>query len=381
MHNTSFAKEKKTLNSWDNMKIVQIIYNLSSGGGERFVVDTCNELIKNSENELYLLTLNANTPSRCHYLDTLSPIVNHTDIGTSKGLSLNGAIGLYKAIKHIKPDIVHIHCSAVLIYLPALLYKKAKYVHTLHNLANKAISFKWLRGFQKLLFKRRIQPVTISNICQQSYIDFYKQDNAICITNGRARLKTTNKYKSVQNEIARYKQDKDIPVFIHVARYAEQKNQKLLFDAFTKLHNSGKEFLLVVIGSGYENSLYMHLNETGFVKILGAKQNVGDYLACADYFVLSSTWEGLPLSLLEAMSMGCVPISTPAGGVVDVIRDGENGLLCPTFETDEFSNTIAKVFDKDFAINKEQIIKDYEENYTMEVCVNKYYNVYKDLLK
>ena len=81
------------------------------------------------------------------------------------------------------------------------------------------------------------------------------------------------------------------------------------------------------------------------------------------------------------MSMGCIPISTPAGGVVDVIKDGENGLLCPTFETDDFLNTISKVFDRDFAINKEQIIKDYEENYTMEVCVSKYYNVYKDLLK
>ena len=79
--------------------------------------------------------------------------------------------------------------------------------------------------------------------------------------------------------------------------------------------------------------------------------------------------------------MGCIPISTPAGGVVDVIRDGENGLLCHTFETDDFYNTIAKVFEKDFAINKEQIIKDYEENYTMEICVNKYYNVYKELLE
>lgn len=363
------------------MKIVQIIYNLSSGGGERFVVDICNELVKGNNNEVYLLTVNATTPSRCHYLDTLSTNVTHMDIGASKGLSLKSITGVYKAIKKIKPDIVHIHCSAVLIYLPAMFYRKAKYLQTLHSLANKAISFQWLRGLQKWLFKKRIQPVTISNICQQSYIDFYKQDNAIRITNGRAKLETTEKYKSVKNEIANYKPSKDTAVFIHIARYSKEKNQKLLFDAFTKLHNSGKEFLLVVIGSGYENSPYMYLNETEYVKILGAKQNVGDYLACADYFVLSSTWEGLPLSLLEAMSMGCVPISTPAGGVVDVIRDGENGLLCPTFETDDFYNTIAKVFNNDFTINKEQIVKDYEENYTMEVCVNKYYTVYKDLLK
>lgn len=363
------------------MRILQIIYNLSQGGGERFVVDTCNELVNNNNNEVFLLTINANTPKHCHYLSTLSPQVIHTDIGASNGLSLKSITGVYKAIKQIKPDIVHIHCSPILIYLPAMFYRKAKYLQTLHTLGNKAISFQWLRGFQKWLFKKRIQPVTISNICQQSYIDFYKQDNAICITNGRARLGTTDKYKSVQDEIADYRQNKDIPVFIHVARYSKEKNQKLLFDAFTKLHNSSKEFLLIVIGAGFDNSPYMHLNDTGYVKMLGAKQNVGDYLACADYFVLSSLYEGLPLSLLEAMSMGCIPISTPAGGVVDVITDGKNGLLCPTFETEDFYNTVAKIFDNDFVINKQQIIKGYEENYTIEVCVSKYYEVYKNLLK
>lgn len=363
------------------MKIVEIIYNLCQGGGERFTVDMCNELVKNNENEVYLLTINANDEKTCHYLPTLSDKVIHKNIGAEKGLCFDSISGVYKAIKEINPDIVHIHCSAILIYIPALFYKNAKYVQTLHNLANKAISFQWLKYFQGWLFRHHVQPITISRTCQESYIDFYKQDNAICITNGRARLTTTDKLNVVKQEVMEYKQGKDIPVFIHVARYAEQKNQKLLFDTFTKLHNTGKDILLMVIGAGYENSPYIHLNETGYIKILGSKQNVGDYIACSDYFVLSSVYEGLPLSLLEAMSMGCIPISTPAGGVVDVIRDRENGLLCPTFESEDFYNTITEVFDTGFAIKKDLITKNYEENYTMEVCVNKYYEVYKKLIK
>lgn len=363
------------------MKIVQIIYNLGQGGAERFVVDTCNELVKNKENEVFLLTINANSPQLRHYIDTLSKNVIHKNIGTRKGLSLKGIIGVYNAIKEIKPEIVHIHCSPVLIYLPALFYKKAKYVHTIHNLASKAISFQWLKKFQGWLFRKHVQPITISNICQESYIDFYKQNNAIRITNGRATLEKTAEYDNIQKEIEKYKQGKNKPVFIHVARYAKQKNQELLFKTFKRIYKEGKDFLLLVIGAGFERSPYMHLNETDYVKILGAKQNVGDYLACSDYFVLSSLYEGLPLSLLEAMSMGCIPISTPAGGVNDVIRDGENGLLSPTFDTNDYYNTIKRVFDKSFTIYKEQIIKDYEKNYTMEVCVNNYYNVYKKLLK
>lgn len=363
------------------MKILQIMYSLSPGGGERFMVDMCNELVKNKADEVYLLTINANTEESRHYLPSLSKDVTYKNIGAPTGLCLKGIIGVYKAIKEIKPDIVHAHCTPVLIYLPALFYKKARYIHTMHSLAHKILSFRWLRRFQGWLFKKHILPVTISNICQESYKELYKQDNAICITNGRATLKKTKECNNVTEEIEKYKQGADIPVFIHVARYAAEKNQKLLFDTFERLQNDGKKFLLVVIGAGFENSPYMHLNNINYIKILGAKQNVGDYLACADYFVLSSSYEGLPLSLLEAMSMGCIPISTPAGGVVDVIKDGKNGLLCPTFEEKDFYNTIAKVFEKDFSINRTDIIKDYQENYTMEVCVNKYYEEYKKLLR
>lgn len=362
------------------MKILHIIYTLSQGGAERFVVDMCNELCKNPANEVYLLTINANNDKNKHYITSLSNNVNYIDTGAKKGLSFKAFVEVYKTIKKIKPDIVHIHCSPIAIYMPAIFYRKAKYVHTIHNLANKAISFQCLRKFQAWLFRKNVQPITISNICQQSYIEFYGLNNAICITNGRAKLTPTENVDSIKDEIEGYKQGKDIPVFIHVARYAEQKNQKLLFNTFERLHKEGKDFLLVVIGGNFEKSPYMHLNETNYIKILGAKQNVGDYLACADYFVLSSTWEGLPLSLLEAMSIGCIPISTPAGGVLDVIRDGKNGLVSKSFTEEDFYNTISKVFDKGFTINKQHIIKDYEENYTMEVCVNKYYNVYKELL-
>ena len=190
----------------------------------------------------------------------------------------------------------------------------------------------------------------------------------------------TSMFENVKNEIEGYKNGKDIPVFIHVGRYYPEKNQKRLFDAIEKLHNAGKEFLLVVLGINYENSPHMSLNETGYIKIIGAKNNVADYLAFSDYFLLSSNWEGLPLAMLEAMSMGCIPISTPAGGVVDVIKDGENGLLCPTFDTTDYYKTIEKVFEKDFAISKERVINDYQEKYTMEACANKYYDVYKKLI-
>ena len=363
------------------MKILQITYSLASGGAERFVVDMCNELIKNLNNEVYLLVIHdLSVPKNSHYLPELSKKVKCLNVGAKKGLCPKSVMGVYKTIKKIKPDIVHAHCDLTLLYLPSLLYKKTNYIHTLHTIAENNIVHKRLMPFQRFLYNKYVQGITISNICQKSFVDFYNLDNSSkCIVNGRAKMLPTSMLENVKAEIEGYKNGKDIPVFIHVARYYPEKNQKRLFDAIEKLHKCGKEFLLVVLGRNYENSPHMILNETDYIKIIGAKNNVADYLACADYFLLSSDWEGLPLAMLEAMSMGCIPISTPAGGVVDVIKNGENGLLCPTFDSTDYYKTIEKVFAKDFAISKERVINDYQDNYTMEVCVNKYYDVYKQM--
>lgn len=364
------------------MKILQITYSLASGGAERFVVDLSNELAKNKDNEVYLLVIrDLSIPRNKHYLPELSKEVKCLNVGTKKGLCLKSIMGVYKTIKKINPDIVHAHCDLTLLYLPSLLYKKTKYIHTLHTVAENNIVHKKLKSFQRYLYRKYVQGITISNICQKSFIDFYNlEDSSICVVNGRAKMTPTSMLENVKNEIEGYKNGKDIPVFIHVGRFYPEKNQKRMFDAIEILHKNGKEFLLIVLGINYENSPYMELNKTNYVKILGAKNNVADYLACADYFLLSSDWEGLPLAMLEAMSMGCIPISTPAGGVVDVIKDGVNGLLCPTFDTDDYHKTIEKVFEKDFSISKETVINDYQENYTMEVCANKYYDVYKKLI-
>lgn len=359
------------------MKILQIIYNLAPGGAERFVVDLCNELATKNNDEVHLLTTNDDAiPGNKHYHGSLSNKVIYHNIGAKSGFSIKSIVGVYKTIKRIKPDVVHLHSNLVLFFLPAIFCRKVKFIHTLHNIAEKTITIKYLKCIYKYLYKNKVLPITISKLCNNSYKDAFGLNNSVCITNGRAPIALTPLHNDAAAEIESYIYGRRIPIYIHVARYAEQKNQQLLLDTFERLHNEGKEFLLLVLGAGFENSPFMHLNKTDYIKILGAKQNVADYLACANYFVLSSSWEGLPISLLEAMSIGCIPISTPAGGVVDVIRDGENGYMSPSFDREDFYKTVCKSFNDTESIDKETVIKDYKDNYTIEVCASKYYDAY-----
>lgn len=360
------------------MKIIQLIYNLGSGGAERFVVDLCNRLARNPDDEVVLVMTDAiDNPKRRHYLGDLSPNVRWICLGCKSGLSVNSFRKVFLTIKREKPDIVHAHCQVLLLLFPTLFLKKPKYFHTLHTLAQKSLKINKLKCIYSFLYKRKVFPITISQTCRQSFVSLYGNENVAIIVNGREQIGHTELYDSVKQEIDLLKANEMTPVFVHVARFSSPKNQPRLFRVFERLDRDGIDFLLICIGSGYHQENVPHLSDADKVKLLGEKKNVGDYLLASDFFILSSDYEGLPLSLLEAMSVGVVPISTPAGGVVDVIRNGINGYMSERIDGESLYQTVKFALSHKGEISKEKIIQEYNDNYSMEKCAKEYYKLYK----
>jgi glycosyltransferase involved in cell wall biosynthesis len=199
----------------------------------------------------------------------------------------------------------------------------------------------------------------------------------VIITNGRTPIKQTDAIETIIDEFKRLKIHKNIPIFIHVARCNPLKNQQRLFNVFERLQNESYEFLLLCIGRGYERYT-SKFKDNKQIKILGEKNNVGDFLALSDYFVLSSDFEGLPLSLLEAMSVGVIPISTPVGGVKDVIIDGKNGYLCKEISDESLYDKIKQILEHQEGIDRISIINNFKECYSMEICAKQYYLLYNE---
>lgn len=356
------------------MKILQLAYSLSSGGGERFVVDLCNRLSENPDNHVILLITNdERVQKNIHYLGNLSPKVSFISLRCKSGLCLKAFWEVFKTIKKLKPDVVHANCNLLLLCLPSLFLRKSRYFQTLHNVAQACVQKKWLKFVYHWFYNNKIQPVTISKTCQKSYIDFYGDKKAVCITNGREPLIPTNVTPSDIECLVKER----CPIFIHVARCAEQKNQQRLFKAFDKLKSDSIKFHLIVLGSGYEKKWMPYYKTNSQIHILGERKNVADYMKFADFFVLSSDYEGLPLTLLEAMSLGVVPICTPAGGIVDVIEDGKDGYVTKTFDDEEFYHKIKFALNEKGKLNKTVIQKEYEGNFSMKVCAQKYYKLYE----
>ena len=363
------------------MKILQLSYALTSGGGERLVVDLSNQLAENPDNEVTIVISNTDEiASNVHYLPDVSNKVKFVSLKCKSGYSIKAFWRVFRYICREKPDIVHAHSNMIQLYLPALFCYKPKYIHTLHSLATYCLKFKQVRPFNRWLYKNKIQGVTISEECHQDFKKLYGFSNDILVINGRTNPTLTEKSQVVRLEIETYKNSVSTPIFIHIARCHPVKNQSLLFTAFEQMDKEGRDFVLIVLGAGYDSEWVPKYKNHPKIHILGEKKNVGDYVACADYFVLTSKLEGLPLTLLEAMSKGVVPICTPAGGIRNVIRHGENGFMSKTIEQDDYINTLRQVFETNTKIDRDAIKAEYEAKYSMEICANKYYEIYKQVL-
>lgn len=358
------------------MKIVEITHALSSGGGERLKVDLSNRLVSNPDNEVYMIvTRSLKKPGNDHYLPFLSKDIKLVGLNAPYGFSFKEFWAMLKAIAQIKPDVVHSHGALTLLVLPCLIFPKIKYFNTIHTLPSRLATNKLNKLFSKMLYKHLITPVTISTECHKDFNICYELRNDVLITNGSETLKVTTKYESVKKEIDGIRKTSETPVVIHVARAHPVKNHKRLFETFKRLDKEGFDFELVIVGTGYE-CYSEELKTCSKFHFVGEKQNVGDYMACADYFTLTSDKEGLPISLLEAMSMGVIPVCTPAGGIVDVIENRRNGFLAANVSDEDYYECVKEALSGKYPISKEQIKEEFNSKFSMETCASNYYYLF-----
>jgi glycosyltransferase involved in cell wall biosynthesis len=125
----------------------------------------------------------------------------------------------------------------------------------------------------------------------------------------------------------------DRPLWVCAARLEAQKGHDVLLTALAAHKSEGNAFIVALAGGGsMREALECRVAELGLdeeVRFLGQLDEIGPLLAAADAVLLPSLWEGLPLTLLEAMARGRPVIASAVGGVPEVVEDGISGLLVP----------------------------------------------------
>lgn len=364
------------------MKILEIIESLAPGGAQRFVVDLSNELVKDQKNKVYLCTFRNNGNNAEFYTKSLNPnIIRLKYKGNWTFYSkLKQFLFVMKIIKEVSPDVVHAHTLAfTYIILPSIIYKDIKFFYTVHNVAEKDTASGLSSFLRKKFLKKRIKAVTISSFCAKSFYKYYGFNSFVTIENGCRDIHTSNRLSSVKTEINNYRKTKSSKVFINVARISPQKNHELLIKAFNELIKKQYDAILLIIGD-YKIYYSIKNNLDKLVKndrifFLGTRNNVSDYLYCSDFFCLSSLYEGLPISLLEAGMMGCYPISTAVGGVPDVIINSSWGALSRDMKVSSYLEVLEQVYKEN--IDRTKLKKLYWSKFSMISCSEKYIKLFE----
>lgn len=235
------------------MKIVEIIPQLNSGGAERFTVDLCNELVK--DNDVTLIVLSSLEDSG-FYASEISPKVKVISLEKRSRVDLSLLFSIRREIVKIKPDVVHTHIRAIIFSLWCILTTKGiKYFHTLHSDAKKEAKGYIFGIIRRYLFKRKIvTPVTISNKSHSSFVDYYKMEAPI-IYNGRDIPKELSISDEVTEEFTRYRKDDKTKVLVCLARITPVKRQTMFAKIAKRLSEEGANFALLLIGSTRDTEL------------------------------------------------------------------------------------------------------------------------------
>lgn len=141
---------------------------------------------------------------------------------------------------------------------------------------------------------------------------------------------------------------------VMVARLNANKNQAMVMEAFAEAaKDKFSDYRLVFYGDGPDRlSLQRKAASLGIgerVDFKGNVKHVAEHIEKARIFVLASNHEGMPNSLIEAMSLGLACISTdcPCGGPRDLIKDGYNGLLVPVADKEAMTTALISLMEND----------------------------------
>ncbi len=295
-----------------------------------------------------------------------------------KCLHKRSPINIFKAIYHIahvviRENIQLIHASSIYttivskIVTVILLKPYIKVLITLHGGPNRNIE----KTSAKLLNIFADKVVALSEVAKEKLIKFGLRSEKIkVIYNGIKPLKKTTKETT------------DKIVVGTCGRLTEQKGHKFLIEAISKIEVPGVQCLIAGDGE-LRNELQKQVNELGVserVKLLGFRNDIAGLLNSMDVFVLPSLWEQLPISILEAMSLGKPIIATSVNGVPEEL--GDCGILINPANVEEIINAVEllvknKELREELGRKAEQRFYKY---FRQEVMGEKTLEVYKEFL-
>lgn len=326
--------------------ILELIDGGFIGGGQTHILSIAGNIDKSNYTAII-----AGSPEGQFRQETLRRGFNYFDITLPKVYRGKHLYSLEKIIIENNIDVIHSHGGVAGMY--ARFYKKkynkVKVVHTIHGI-HYTRTKNFLRKWFSHLIEQHLVKYTDKFICvseedrklaeEMSIIDPSK---TAVIKNGInvGRFRDAKPSESLKKELGL---SENTIVIGNISRFDFQKNQRLLIESFSEMAKQKENVKLLLVGAGqYLEECMAQAKQRGIkdkVIFTGEKSNVQDYYPLIDIFVFPSLWEGLSITLIEAMASGRAIIASDIPSNRELIKDGENGLL---FELGEKAKLTEKI--------------------------------------
>lgn len=364
------------------MKIFEVINSLGAGGAETLVKDLSIGFQKKGH-QVIVITLDEVSDD----ISELKKIKNLKESGIETyclgrkagSKSISPVIEIDVLLKKHKPDIIHIHSFlAGLYFFPFSIVNKYNFFQTIHS--SHILLYKIQKFSYTKLFKRKYKNIFCSEESDRSLHQLIGK--GIVIDNGIPN----NPYSNIRLEI---EQEFAIPngsfIGLNVGRIEKAKNQLLLLDLVEELNKTlfNGTFFLLICGKNFNDSLFEEVNQKmktltykNNIKYLGIRNNIIDLMHSADVYLSSSIYEGLPITVLEALNTGVPIILSPIKEHLNVFQ---NTAGCYFPEANEVKSYL-DIFKKEKNIkefskeNLRQQRQDIIAKYSIDTTVNKYLN-------
>lgn len=304
------------------MKVLQIIPMFKLAGAETMCENLCKALRNQGCDVVAVSLYTEHTPITDRLENAGIKVVY---LGKKKGFDFSTFVKLYQLMKKERPEVVHTHIYAARYALPVAAFCGIpKKIHTVHNIAQQEQA-KAGKIVNKFMFKHcGVVPVALSEEVKKTVEEVYElpAEQIPVIFNG------------VDLSNCKVKEDytkKDEFKIVHIGRFMDVKNHAMILKTFAMFSKRHMDAKLQLIGEGELRKDMVHLaQELGVensVEFVGLQSNVYPWLHNADIFILPSKFEGMPMTLIEAMGTGLPIIASAVGGVPDMLTDGESAML------------------------------------------------------
>ena len=332
-------KDECDMEKLQKQNVLFFTRTMGLGGTENVVLQLC-EIFKPLVNSIVVCSCGGVNVEKLNEMG-----IKHYLIPDMENKSISTMFAVCKTIKTIVKEeritIIHTHHRMAAFYVSLLgLYRNRKFINTSHNtFENKKFLTRFAYGHACL--------IACGEMVKKNLVEYYElSENQITVIHNAVKPFVG---EIIEDPLVKKLHDEGCFVIGNIGRLSEQKGMEHYIKAIPEVIKECPQARFVIAGSGEDESKLKELSEyigaDKYLTFLGYRNDVQNLMSQLDLIVLSSLWEGLPLTPIEAFSVGKTIVATNVDGTPEIVEHNVSGILVSPKNSKEIADGICYIIE------------------------------------